>query len=305
VNENVDIWALPIDAGQRAAAAEPKRLTTDANLDLFPALSGDGRTLAFTSRRSGNNDIWVKDLESAEETPIVTMPWDESRPALTRDARKIAYEIRPEPPKQSCQMITLGPTRRDAIARQALPDNCWRAWSWSSDGTKLLYLVVEGGHHVDLVDVVSGKSRTVLESPNHRFYHAYFSPDDRWVSFLASGRVAVAPYRDDAPLSQASWIFVTDGESAADKPRWSADGKRIYYTSNVDGFRCIWARNVDALTKQPLGSPFAVYHSHAARLSMLNVGLDAIELGVSEDKLVFPMTELTGNIWMTTVSQMK
>jgi hypothetical protein len=44
---------------------------------------------------------------------------------------------------------------------------------------------------------------------------------------------------------------------------------------------------------------FAVYHSHLARQSMLNVGLGFLETGVAPGKFIFNMAERTGNIWMT------
>jgi hypothetical protein len=43
--------------------------------------------------------------------------------------------------------------------------------------------------------------------------------------------------------------------------------------------------------------PFAVFHSHNARLS-LGTGTDVTFSDVGPDKIVFNMSEHTGNIWM-------
>jgi hypothetical protein len=70
----------------------------------------------------------------------------------------------------------------------------------------------------------------------------------------------------------------------------------IYSASDRDGFTCIWAQRLDAATKRPLGAPFAVFHAHNARISLANQGETYLSIG--RDKMLFNMTERTGNIWM-------
>ena len=70
----------------------------------------------------------------------------------------------------------------------------------------------------------------------------------------------------------------------------------IYSVSNRDGFTCIWAQRLDALTKRPVGMPFPVFHAHNARNSLANQG--EVYLSFGRDKMLFNMAERTGNIWM-------
>ena len=42
----------------------------------------------------------------------------------------------------------------------------------------------------------------------------------------------------------------------------------------------------------------AVFHAHNSRRSLLNVDLAWLDLAVAQDRLLFNMTERTGNIWM-------
>jgi hypothetical protein len=72
----------------------------------------------------------------------------------------------------------------------------------------------------------------------------------------------------------------------------------MYFTSEIDGFRCISAQRVDPGTKRPQGPPIPIYHSHHARRSLLNVGLDPLKISVARDRIVFTMGERSGNIWM-------
>jgi hypothetical protein len=71
----------------------------------------------------------------------------------------------------------------------------------------------------------------------------------------------------------------------------------LYYFSNRDGFSCIWGQRVDAATKRPVGELFAVFHSHNARIK-LSYQVTYSTLAVADEKMLFNMTEHTGNIWM-------
>ena len=79
------------------------------------------------------------------------------------------------------------------------------------------------------------------------------------------------------------------------------DGNLIYFTSDRDGFRCIWIQRLDEKTRQPVGSPVPLYHFHGARRSLMNVGLGPLEISLCRDRIVFPMAERSGNIWITSV----
>jgi hypothetical protein len=121
------------------------------------------------------------------------------------------------------------------------------------------------------------------------------SPDGRWFSFIdigTSGMHAYIAAASEQPVPESAWIAVMDGEPQG----WSPDGILFYVTSWRDGHACIWARRLQPVTKQPVGEPFAVFHSHSARLAFSN----QIErtLGVGSNRLVFSMGERTGNIWM-------
>ena len=107
-----------------------------------------------------------------------------------------------------------------------------------------------------------------------------------------------AAFRGKSPIPEQDWIAVTSGEFHDNKPRWSPDGNLIYFTSTRDGFGCIWAIRLDPATKRPVGEPFEVRHFHRTRLSMSVFALGEYELSVARDKLVFELTEITGNIWV-------
>ena len=52
------------------------------------------------------------------------------------------------------------------------------------------------------------------------------------------------------------------------------------------------------MTKRPVEAPLAVYRSHSVHLSTMNMELGVFDICVARDKLVFSLSERTGNIWM-------
>src|SRR5262249_6763713 len=91
--ENMNIWALPLDAAQGRRRGELSPLTPTAAAASNPALALEGRRLFFTSNRAGNRDIWVKVLASGKETNLTNAPVSEWRPTLTADGSKVAYRM--------------------------------------------------------------------------------------------------------------------------------------------------------------------------------------------------------------------
>jgi hypothetical protein len=51
-------------------------------------------------------------------------------------------------------------------------------------------------------------------------------------------------------------------------------------------------------TKQPAGPPLAVYHFHHSARSLEHVDTGMHDISAALGKLVFPVCQRTGNIWM-------
>jgi Tol biopolymer transport system component len=152
------------------------------------------------------------------------------------------------------------------------------------------------------LDIASRRKTPLIASPDYSLFEPCFSPNGLWVSFnattLSSSRIYVAAFRGPEPIPQNEWLAVTSGDPWDDNPRWSPNGNLMYFTSEIDGFRCISAQRMDPGTKRPQGPPIPIYHSHHARRSLLNVGLAALKISVARDRIVFTMGERSGNIWM-------
>jgi serine/threonine protein kinase len=296
LNSNLDIWSLPVNANQGKVTGSLERVTGGAATDLCPSVSEDGKKIAFLSDRSGRQGIWLKDTSTGRETDLLTpaVLW----PLLTRDASKITYRTIVSG-KMEHHVLTLA-TKAD----EKLPDLEGAPWSWSADRSMI---ITSGGvgafHQMKIFDLPSRSNRTWLEHPAYNLYQAHFSPDDRWVVFLAvtdpyHSRLFIVPYQQQAP-GEREWIPVTDGSAFDDFVRWSPDGNMLYFVSDRDEFRCLWAQRLNTSSKRPMGAPFAVQHFHNARLLMQRRGLDPLQIAVARDRIVFNLRETAGNIWMT------
>jgi dipeptidyl aminopeptidase/acylaminoacyl peptidase len=119
-------------------------------------------------------------------------------------------------------------------------------------------------------------------------------------TLLTEGRssILIAPVRHGVATGENEWIPVTDGAGIEAAPWSSPDGSILYFLSKRDGSQCIWAQHLDSLTKTPKGPPFAVNHFHGARYKLREAGFGP---GIGASKLIFTMSDTTGNIWITKI----
>jgi WD40-like Beta Propeller Repeat len=184
LNENVDIWSLPIEPNQAKVSGSMKPLTRSTSLESHPDISRDGKLLAFASNRSGNFDIRVKDLSIGQETAVTSSPADEAHPVFSADGSKLAHDIWPEFRDQNIRVVSLGARAKESLRDNLCADDCFLPYDWSPDGTKLLYWSRDQ-KKIGLMEVVSRHRSVLLEHPEYALLRAYFSPDQEWIAFIA------------------------------------------------------------------------------------------------------------------------
>src|SRR4030095_15612888 len=100
---------------------------------------------------------------------------------------------------------------------------------------------------------------TVTSRSEENLYQARFSPDQKWISFTAAKTTEAGIstiYVIHA--SGGEWKRITEGKYFDDKPRWSPDGRRLYFISNRTGFLNVWGIQFDPASGQRAGDPFRV-----------------------------------------------
>jgi sugar lactone lactonase YvrE len=127
---------------------------------------------------------------------------------------------------------------------------------------------------------------------------ARFSPDNRWISFIAARALeAGVSTIYVVPASDGDWQRITEGKYFDDKPRWSPDGQRLYFVSNRTGFFNVWAIGFDPATGQPQGSPFRVT-AFESPSQMILPDVITMEKALAADRLILPIMEVSGGIWI-------
>jgi Tol biopolymer transport system component len=292
--QNSDVWELPIDANRGIPTGALRQLTREAGDDYYPGTSDDGAKIAFISKRTGNDDVWIHDPATGRSGALLVTPSArEMYPKLSADASVIAFTSI----EQGKRAIYYMPSTGGVATR--LCDDCGLLRDISPDGMKLL-LQMGPPPYIGILDVATREVKPLLKHEKQPIYAPKLSPDGRWVAFQAvvsasARRMYVA--RLDSP---GEWIPVTDGGTMDRNPFWSPDGNLLYFLSERDSFGCIWAQRIDAASRRAVGEPFAVFHFHEAMRSPLNMdGTGPVSPSIAKDRLVLSMGENRANIWMT------
>jgi WD40 repeat protein len=145
---------------------------------------------------------------------------------------------------------------------------------------------------------LSGESsaREIISDPNYELYQAHFSPDGRWIVVNAVKNLLTSTIYA-IPAAGGSWIRITDGKQWDDKPLWSPDGKTIYFLSERKGFFNVWGLHFDPVKGRPHGEPFQVTSFETPTL-MIPKNIAALDVSLTENRLVLPLAQLSGNIWI-------
>jgi serine/threonine protein kinase len=278
------------------APAVPRFLVPYAMSSGVHSISRDGRWLAYVSSRLGDPAVWLHDMTTGSERLLAATSGHQGFPVMRPDGAVVYYSVR----KGQTTSVYSVPSAGGLPAKVC--DDCGPVTDVSADGRTIVLQTGASEHaSLELLDADTGRRSELLKDAEHMVYRGHLSADGRWIVFHTwrpqGTREFIAPFRGAQPIAFADWIPVNDGRARSDAPRWSADGNTVYYISDRDGFRCVWAQALHADTRKPKGEPRALVHLHSRRQSMANVNPLSIELSVGPDRLIFNVGELSGSLW--------
>jgi eukaryotic-like serine/threonine-protein kinase len=215
-------------AAGRSPAIQFERLTDLVGLEESPALSPDGRSVAFTSDSSGHHQIWVKLIGGGPPLQITQDASDHLYPRWSRDSASILYFSPPREGEEQgaiWELPALGGEPRRLV-------NSLSDCGISHDGQKLAFFQLNN-RQVQLVVTDrngTGAKAILHRPPSYEYVHPRWSPDDHTIAY----QHAAAIWADD--------LFTVS--SSGGKPRqvtnegdlmtglaWTQDGSGIVYSS--------------------------------------------------------------------------
>ena len=305
-NSAIEIWSLNLNPGAGGAAQDRVRLTGGAGANTRPSISRDGNVVAFVSNRTGTPRVWIRSLTRGAERALTGGSRPEYWPILSPDGTKVAFTTVQNPTAAAVHagVPLLVAEIRTGVAQTVCPD-CFRPEGWSPDGRKLLLgWPLSNQGEISEFDL-AGRQRTVLVKFARRDVASpRYSPDGKWISFMErtspeTRQIWVAPLGEgELPIPPSRWIAITDNTAMDREARWSEDGSALYFTSNRDGFQCLWAQRLDPSTKQPAGSAAPLHHFHSALLRLTLTDSGQFGLSVGAGRMVISLGAATGNIWL-------
>jgi Tol biopolymer transport system component/DNA-binding winged helix-turn-helix (wHTH) protein len=307
--EQIRLWSLPFDAGAGRIKGEGRPVTAAGVRAGHHEMSPDGQRLAFVTRRAGKWELWEKSLQDGRETLLAADETERVQPHWSHDGSRLIYNRhRPINPEGSRYESSLALMPAGGGAEQTLTTSRIAAisvWDWSLDGKWVLGGADHqpGRHGICLFPIAAApqaetQMRMITSHPEMNLYQARFSPDQKWISFIAAKAIeAGISTVFVVPASGGEWRRITEAKYFDDKPRWSPDGQRLYFVSNRTGFFNVWGIDFDPASGQPKGEPFRLTNFESpARMILPDVG--PMEMALAADHIILPIMEVSGGIWI-------
>jgi TolB protein len=205
--------------------------------------TADGRRVLFWNHSEIGWDVWTVPADGGDATNLTRVQSGGCRcPACSPDGKLIAF-MRDEP--EGLYVMDADGAHPRRLTEKAFRDD---APSWSPDGKRLAYSVMEGNaSYVHTYEFASGQAVRLV-----RGMTPSWSPDGRRLLFVGSrgGSPALLLAAPDGKDE----MRLTSGPGAASDPAWSPNGSRIAYFRSQGGKAELRVVSVDGRSDTALAS---------------------------------------------------
>jgi eukaryotic-like serine/threonine-protein kinase len=216
---------------------EWEQLTFFTDSAVYPALSPDGRMLAFIRGNNsffGLGQIYVKFLPDGQPQQLTHDSKEKLRPVFSPDGSRIAYGTYAW---DEWEVPVLGGEPRILLPNAS-------SLTWIDGGKRLLFSEIKEGLHMVLVttDEGRGHGRDIYAPPGERSmaHHSFLSPDGQWVLIVEmDNHGQILPCRVVPFQGAGDPQVVGPPRGSCISGAWSPDGKWVYLTARTDKFH-LW-----------------------------------------------------------------
>jgi Tol biopolymer transport system component len=223
-------WGLPAEAPARDVQLQ--QLTDLVGIEESPAISPDGKTVAFVARAGGKRQIWVRLLAGGAPLQITRDDGDHEQPRWAPDSSSLIYFVPSATPGEHGTIWEIaalgGEPRRVATALSG--------GDLSHDSRRIALFRFEGAQIALVVVTRDGSvAEQVTPMPADSSYeYPRWSPDDRWIAFQQDDLAAVFEERvlviPTVPGGEAREIARSANLSGL---AWLPDGSGVVYSSSA------------------------------------------------------------------------
>jgi len=247
----------PVSA-QQSQTITARQLWTDSG-DEEASITPDGRYFATTDWVSG--DLMIRDLSTNQSKRLLAKSggWEQAAyatsPVLSPDLRQVAFQwyhnTTSNDIKADLRVMPNEPGAKSRVLTANPEFGYFRASAWSRDGKSILATIWKTDRTAQLawISATDGSVKVLKSiewrSPNSS-RSAQLSPDGRFIAYSAlerSGSTNSRVYVLSADGSKEE--EVASGSGVNEAPFWSADGRRLVFTSNRSGAFGVWSVPVE------------------------------------------------------------
>jgi dipeptidyl aminopeptidase/acylaminoacyl peptidase len=254
-----NLWLVPSEGGW------PMQLTVSDQRQSSPTWSPDGKWIAYMSDYDGDEqwDIFLVSPKTGQVVNLTnTREIAEENPAWSPDGRYLAYIVKPKT-SSVFEIDVYDTVLRDVkhLTTGTAPDRMNFEPIWSADGKFIVYTQAQSkgtDSNIFLADVASAQSTLLTPHDGEHTYSADdVAPDGKNILITSN---AGDGYDNVGLLDIASkkirWLTQDKWEISGRS--FSADGKSLTYTANVDGNTDIYLYDVASAKAHALALPKGV-----------------------------------------------
>lgn len=230
-----DLWIVPADG-----SSSPRRLTAGKGGESSYSWSPDGKTLAFTAKRDGDDEsqIYLLPVASGGEAQRFTqLSTGASAPQWSPDGSQILFSSRvfSQADTDSINKKRLEEKKKQSYkvyAYNTFPVQNWDRWL---DERETHYFVksVEGSGIARNLTI-----KLAINKPGFALQSACWTPDNKSIVFSATTEAHSAAYQE--PAYRLYQLAISGGEAKLlseepydfSQPRFSEDGRFLYVSGN-------------------------------------------------------------------------